>query len=135
MVTAQDVLPTLLGATGLKGTTAEFDGADQWPSIERDAAAPTPDYVTQARDGVAFYRFPWKLIQLGSGEVELYQIDEDPTEQVDRAAAEPSVVEDAGRRIETHSRAARASIYRCGRSCGTPTSSAARKIESPGRTW
>ena len=93
MVTAQDVLPTLLGAAGLKGRVAEYDGTDQWPSIERDASAPTPEYVTQGRDGVAFYRFPWKLVQLGSDEVELYQIDEDPTEQVDRAAADPSVVE------------------------------------------
>jgi arylsulfatase A-like enzyme len=93
MVTAQDVLPTLLGAAGLKGGKAEYDGADQWPSIEGDAAAPTPDYVTQARDGVAFYRYPWKLIQRGSDELELYQIDVDPTERVDRAAEEPSVVE------------------------------------------
>jgi arylsulfatase A-like enzyme len=93
MVTAQDVLPTLLGATGLKDT-AEYDGADQWPSMERDAAAPTPDYVTQGLDGVAFYRFPWKLVRLGSDQVELYQVDEDPTERVDRAAAEPSVVEE-----------------------------------------
>jgi arylsulfatase A-like enzyme len=93
MVTAQDVLPTVLGAAGLKDEAAKYDGADQWPAIERDAAAPTPDYVTQGRDGVAFYRFPWKLVQLGSDEVELYQIDEDPTEQVDRAAADPSVVE------------------------------------------
>jgi arylsulfatase A-like enzyme len=93
MLTAQDVLPTLLGATGLKGRAAEYDGADQWPSIERDVATPTPDYVTQGLDGVAFYRFPWKLIQLGSEEAELYQIDEDPTEQVDRATANPSVVE------------------------------------------
>jgi arylsulfatase A-like enzyme len=93
MVTAQDVLPTLLGAAGLEARAVEYDGADQWPLIGRDAAVPTPDYVTQGRDGVAFYRFPWKLVELASGEVELYQIDEDPTEQVDRAAAEPSVVE------------------------------------------
>jgi arylsulfatase A-like enzyme len=93
MVTAQDVLPTLLGVAGLEDQAADFDGADQWPSIREDAAAPTPDYVTQGRDGIAFYRFPWKLVSLGSGEVELYQIDVDSTEQVDRASEEPSVVE------------------------------------------
>ena len=93
MVTAQDVLPTLLGVAGLKGRAVDCDGADQWPSIEGDAAVSTPDYVTQGRDGIAFYRFPWKLVALASDEVELYQIDEDPTEQVDRATAEPSVVE------------------------------------------
>lgn len=94
MVTAQDVLPTLLGAARLKGGAAEYDGADQWPSIERDTSAPTPDYITQGTDGVAFYRFPWKLLKLRSGKVELYQIDEDPTEQLDRAAEDPSVVEE-----------------------------------------
>jgi len=91
MVTAQDVLPTLLGAAGLEAGGVAYDGADQWPAIERDAAAPTPDYVTQGRDGVALYRFPWKLVELAPGEVELYRIDEDPTEQVDRAASDPSV--------------------------------------------
>jgi arylsulfatase A-like enzyme len=92
MVTAQDVLPTLLGAAGLGAGTVEFDGADQWPSITGDSAAPTPDYVIQGRDGIAFYRFPWKLVELDSGDVELYQIDEDPTEQEDRAASEASLV-------------------------------------------
>ncbi len=56
------------------------------------AEVATPDYVAQARVGEAYYRFPWKLISASSGEVELYQIDEDPTEQFDRAADEPGVV-------------------------------------------
>jgi arylsulfatase A-like enzyme len=93
MVTAQDVLPTLLGGAGLKGRAVDYDGVDQWPSIRGDVATATPDYVTQGRDGMAFYRFPWKLVALGSGEVELSQIDVDSTEEVDRAAEEPSVVE------------------------------------------
>jgi len=110
MVTAQDVLPTLLGAAGLKGPAAEYDGADQWPSIERDDAAPTPDYVTQGRDGVAFYRFPWKLLELASGDVELYQVDEDPMEQVDRAAAEPSVVEALSKALDAFPRGERVNL-------------------------
>ncbi|MDJ0868991.1 MAG: arylsulfatase [Myxococcota bacterium] len=93
MVTAQDVLPTLLGAVGLEVPAPDLDGADQWPSIHAGAAAPTPDYVTQARDGVAFYRFPWKLIELGPDEFELYHLEEDPEEQFDRAAAQPEVVQ------------------------------------------
>ena len=93
MVTAQDVLPTLLGVVGLEDRAADCDGVDQWPSIREDAATPTPDYVTQGRDGIAFYRFPWKLVSLASGDIELYQIDVDSTERIDRAAEEPSVVE------------------------------------------
>ncbi len=34
-------------------------------------------------DGQAFYRFPWKLLALKSGEFELYQLVDDPTEKVD----------------------------------------------------
>ena len=83
-----------------------FSGADQWPSIERDGAAPTPDYVTQGRDGVAFYRFPWKLVQLGPDEVELYQIEEDPTEQIDRAASDPSVAEALAKALNAFPRGA-----------------------------
>ena len=92
MVTVQDVLPTLLSAAGLADANTQYDGADQWPLISMSADVATPYYTTQARDGEACYRFPWKLISLGSGEVELYQIGEDPTEQVDRAADEPGVV-------------------------------------------
>ena len=92
MVTVQDVLPTVLSAVGLDDANAEFDGRNQWPLISTSAEVATPDYVAQARVGEAYYRFPWKLIVLGSGEVELYQIDEDPTERVDRAAGEPGVV-------------------------------------------
>jgi len=92
MVTVQDVLPTLLNAAGLDDAGAEYDGRDQWPLISMNAEVAAPDYVIQSRIGEAYYRFPWKLISLSSGEVELYQFDEDPTEQVDRAADEPGVV-------------------------------------------
>jgi arylsulfatase A-like enzyme len=92
MITVQDVLPTTLSAAGLDPVDADVDGADQWPSIAMRGEAPTPDYVIHASDGDALYRFPWKLIALNSGEVELYQIEEDPTEQSDLAAIEPERV-------------------------------------------
>lgn len=94
MVTVQDVLPTVLSAAGLADANTEYDGADQWPLISNGTDVATPHFTTQARDGEAYYRFPWKLISLASGEVELYQIDEDPTEQIDRAADEPGIVAD-----------------------------------------
>jgi hypothetical protein len=40
---------------------------------------------------MALYRFPWKLIALDSGEEELYQIVDDPLEQMDLAAARPEL--------------------------------------------
>jgi arylsulfatase A-like enzyme len=94
MVTVQDVLPTLLGATGVDGSAEGLDGADRWASIESDADAPAPDYVTQARGDLAYYRFPWKLVQRGSGTLELYHLGDDPTEQVDLAGEEGEIAED-----------------------------------------
>jgi len=94
MVTAQDVLPTLLGAIGHGDPPTDLDGVDQWPLVEQDAVTTTPDYVTQARGNLAFYRFPWKLVQLSSGERELYHLVEDPEERVDRREGNGSVVEE-----------------------------------------
>jgi arylsulfatase A-like enzyme len=104
MVTVQDVLPTLLAAAGLEDRAANYDGVNRWPTIASDTPGPVPDYVTQARDGEAFYRFPWKLVALSSGELELYRIDDDPTEQLDLAAAQPSVIEELAAALESYPR-------------------------------
>jgi len=100
MVTVQDVLPTLLSAAGLEDTEVPLDGASQWAAIEAGATAPTPEYVTDALDGTAFYRFPWKLISLSSGAVELYQIDEDPTEQRELSEQRPDLVGELTRALD-----------------------------------
>jgi arylsulfatase A-like enzyme len=40
----------------------------------------------------ALYEDPWKLIERGNGEVELYDVREDPAEKHDLAAERPEVV-------------------------------------------
>ncbi len=92
MITVQDVLPTLLSAAGLQ-TSKGFDGADQWPAIQGDAAVEVPDYVTVGQGGEeAFYRWPWKLISGGEAP-ELYDLSNDPTERHNLAAGRPEVVQ------------------------------------------
>ena len=102
MVTVLDVLPTLLAATGLEATNAgaELDGADYWMSLMSGAEGQAPDYFINGRDGEALYRFPWKLIALDSGEVELYQLEDDPTETTDLSAAHPEKVTDLQQALE-----------------------------------
>ncbi len=92
MVTVQDVLPTLLGALGVEGPMEDLDGANRWASIQDAADEPAPDYVTHARGDLAYYRFPWKLIERSDGARELYQLERDPTEQVDLAPKEGEIV-------------------------------------------
>lgn len=92
MITIQDVLPTLLAATGTDDGDQRFDGANQWQFIQGQEQSHKPDFVTHGADGEALYRFPWKLIRLSSGELALYNLESDPTEMSDLSASEPSLV-------------------------------------------
>ncbi len=87
MVTVQDVLPTILNAAKLNldvtDSREQFHGRSQWLNLNSTKAGQASDYLVSGTDGQAFYRFPWKLLALKSGEFELYQLVDDPTEKVD----------------------------------------------------
>lgn len=99
-LTVADVMPTLLEAAGLAEVSGT-DGQSQLGSLKGKAkAAPHADYVTQTPGQTALYRYPWKLVvsesllPLVGPTLSLFQVDEDPTEQRDLAAAEPERVEE-----------------------------------------
>lgn len=95
MVTAQDVLPTLMHAAGLKSPT-HLDGRDMWPAIAKSRPLPVADYVIQASKGLgqdeAYYRYPWKLVRIDGAAEALYNVAQDPTEQNDLAKIHPDRV-------------------------------------------
>ncbi len=96
MVTVEDVLPTILQAAqlNLDNTTSnsEFDGMSQWLNLNSNGTGISSDYLVSGADGEAFYRFPWKLLALKSGEVELYQLMDDPSEKNDVSKQHPNQV-------------------------------------------
>ena len=110
MVTVRDVLPTLLAATNVNAVNkpaepaAEFDGVNQWLSLTLQTDGQSPDYMVNADDGEALYRYPWKLLVLNSGEVELYRLDEDPTESVDLSVQYPDKVAQLQQALEEYPR-------------------------------
>jgi len=113
MITVRDVLPTLLAATNVSvmnkpaEPAVEFDGVNQWLNVTSDAAGQVPDYLINGSDGEALYRFPWKLLVLNAGEVELYRLDEDPTESVDLSAQYPEKMSQLQQALEEYSRSER----------------------------
>lgn len=116
MITVQDVLPTLLAAAEVnvvnKATepAAAFDGANQWLNVSSGVAGQAADYLINGMDGEALYRFPWKLLALNSGEMELYRLDDDPTESVDLSAEYPDRVAQLQQALEEYPRGESAHI-------------------------
>jgi arylsulfatase A-like enzyme len=95
MITAQDVLPTLLQGAGLK-VPSRLDGRSQWPALTKAKALPVSDYVIQASKGLgqdeAYYRYPWKLVRIDGAPEALYNVEQDPSEKTDLAARYPERV-------------------------------------------
>ncbi len=99
-ISAEDVLPTLLGAAGLaKSIPQDLDGTSRWPTLSGMASAEaTAGFVTVGLDGSALYSGPWKLIApiaflpFSKSDPELYRVDRDPTEQHDISSEHPERV-------------------------------------------
>jgi arylsulfatase A-like enzyme len=90
-MTMSDVLPTLLEAVGAPDSIPDdLDGASQWAALHGQPGSRTPDYVTRGVEGIAIYRAPWKLVDPSAPR--LYQLEEDPFEEHDRAAEQPEIV-------------------------------------------
>jgi arylsulfatase A-like enzyme len=86
MITAQDVLPTLMQGAGLK-VPSRLDGRSMWPAISKAKTLPVSDYVIQASKGLAqdeaYYRYPWKLVRIDGAPEALYNVELDPSEKTD----------------------------------------------------
>lgn len=110
MVTVRDVLPTLLEAVSVPGgdgsieSVADFHGANQWLSMISGVPKQAPDYLINAADGEALYRYPWKLLALKSGDIELYRLDNDPTESVDLSTAQPEKMAELQQALDEYPR-------------------------------
>ena len=104
-VTAEDVLPTLLQAVGLSGRIpADLNGRSRWRAIVNDEQAAPMDsgshpFRVQGLGGVALIDPPWKLVLRNAfppwveAPTELYNIQEDPSEQENVAAGNPDRVQ------------------------------------------
>ena len=79
-------------ASGLPGN---LDGQDVWETLSgsADSQRPRPIYI-KARSGSSLRLGDWKLVQLDSGEVQLFNLAEDPVEETDLAGDQPERLEE-----------------------------------------
>lgn len=104
-ITVQDVLPTLVSAVDLPvDEIPNLDGADRWDLIEQGADQAAPDYFIHSLYGEAYYHGSWKLLVPESGEAELYNLKNDPTEQTNVIALHPEIAEDLMAKIDAEPR-------------------------------
>ncbi len=98
-VSSLDVVPTVLAAAGGPlPSDRPIDGVDLLPFLDgSDLAAPHDVLCWRSGSNRAVRQGRWKLIQLGSNPVELYDLVADLSEERDLAAERPDVVEELER--------------------------------------
>jgi len=95
-----DVFPTLAGAAGVKPLNKlPFDGKNLWPAILAGKAEPREDLFFAVEGSLAVHHREWKLVRHKDVNM-LFQIEQDPSEKNDVAAAHPALVKDLSARID-----------------------------------
>jgi arylsulfatase A-like enzyme len=82
MITVQDVLPTMLEAAELEVGARRSHSTDllNGRQFRVRKEQPRADYLAEALEGIALYRYPWKLLSFKNGNHELYNVAADPLE-------------------------------------------------------
>ncbi len=93
-----DMYPTLLGVAGVKPEQPKpLDGIDQWATITGATLSPRKDLLLSMEDFLgALMMYNWKLIVYSRLPVryELYNVNDDPSEEDNRAEREPQRVQE-----------------------------------------
>ncbi len=124
-----DMHPTLLGLAGTgAGQIKPLDGINQWPAIAEAKLSPRRELLLGMEDfRAALMVDDWKLIVYSRLPVrhELYQVQDDPSEEDNRASREPRRVQDMLERLNEYAWEMAPSLYledlRKPRSYASPT--------------
>lgn len=103
-----DVMPTLLGLAGAKGSDDHpFDGTDVWSTLTGQAISPRAEYLIQVEAiRGAIRQGDWKLVRMATlpGRTELFNLANDPGEQHNLATRHPDIVKKLDARLVDYAR-------------------------------
>jgi arylsulfatase A-like enzyme len=100
-----DWFPTLAGMLGYRPEAdLHWDGIDQWPALTNAEASRSPRTIYIALPKICALRHgDWKLIApRGAGDVQLYNIAQDPSEKNNVAGVEPGKVAELRELLAAH---------------------------------
>lgn len=104
LIHAVDVYPTIAALAGASTAKSKpLDGHDVWPTISHDQASPRDEIIYNIEPfRAAIRQGPWKLVwrTLLPSNIELYNMDEDPSETNNVAAQHPEKVAELRSRLE-----------------------------------
>ncbi len=110
-----DMYPTLLGLAGAgAGQIKPLDGVNQWPAIAEAKLSPRRELLLGMEDfRAALMVDDWKLIVYSRLPVrhELYHVQDDPSEEDNRASREPRRVQDMLERLNEYAWEMAPSLY------------------------
>lgn len=110
MISIEDVTPTLLSLLQQNTQHQQFDGVNRWPMLRYGENTIADDFAVMSPEGEALFRYPWKLIQLGTDEFELYELESDPLETDNLAKDYPDKVKELAAALQNVPRGARVNI-------------------------
>lgn len=90
-----DIFPTIINAAGIHpANTDSFDGINLWDTLLASQMIERDTLVIQNEQGhLATFDKNWKLIQGRNGQIELFDIKQDPYEKNNLSRAFPDIVE------------------------------------------
>lgn len=105
VMAAWDVFPTLAAAAGIKPAgKLPLDGTSYWQQIASQTRTLHENVFFAIENGAqqqhCVLHREWKLIRQGESEHTLFNVEEDPTEKKDVAAAHPALVRELSARID-----------------------------------
>jgi len=94
-----DVMPTILDLVGVVPETP-IQGRSLFPHMRNGRLDAKPVFVV-GRDLAGVVQWPWKLIRAGKRSGELFNLNEDPGETVDKSRDEPGTLKDLQQLLST----------------------------------
>jgi arylsulfatase A-like enzyme len=96
-----DWMPTLCRLAGAATDATTWDGIDVWDGIARAEELPSRTMYWKTPSASAVRQGDWKLIRQRTGEVQLFDLSQDPYETEDLAPDEPGRVQELEQLLQT----------------------------------